>query len=145
MSASISASSGCPLYVVFIPAFVRGWNWIRPFGLVYGGALTHGMITYMAEGIFGRMATEGWADGALCAGCVEPNTLMYLAANSAYLVIPALMIVRMWRRDPFGDSTAPDEDRPPITIDLSGDEPVVMIGDRAVRAELLRESPPPSA
>ena len=58
VSAWISAFVWLPLYLMFVPAFVRGWNWIRPFGLVYGGALTHGMITYMAEGIFGRMATD---------------------------------------------------------------------------------------
>ncbi len=143
VSAWISAFIWLPLYLVFIPAFVRGWNWVRPFGLVYGGALTHGMITYMAEGIFGRMATEGWADAALCAGCVEPNTLYYLAANSAYLIVPALMIIRMWKRNPFGERADLEPAGPTVTIDLSGDEPVVLIGERALRAELLQDLPPP--
>lgn len=117
VSAWISAFVWLPMYVVFVFAFVRGIDRIRPFGLVYGGALTHGMITYMSEGIFGRVATESWADPSLCPGCVEPNTLYYLAANSAYLIVPALMIVRMWKPHPF---TAPVvlEAEPDIVIDL---------------------------
>ncbi|MDH3248975.1 MAG: hypothetical protein OEQ47_08440, partial [Acidimicrobiia bacterium] len=82
-----------------------------------GGALTHGMITYMSEGIFGRVATEDWADPTLCPGCVEPNTLYYLAANSAYLIVPALMIVRMWRPHPFTGEVAVEAE-PDIVIDL---------------------------
>ncbi len=143
VSAWISAFVWLPLYLFFIPAFMRGWNWIRPFGLVYGGALTHGMITYMAEGIFGRVATEGWADAVSCAGCVEPNTLYYVGANAAYLLVPALMIVRMWKRDPFGEAAGPELSQLPVTIDLSGDEPVVTIGERTLQAEILEELPPP--
>ena len=75
------------------------------------------MITYMAEGIFGRMATSGWADPALCAGCVEPNTAFYLAANTPYLLVPALMIARMWRPLPFGVAQPASQD-PTITVDL---------------------------
>lgn len=137
VSAWISAFIWLPLYLLFIPGFIRGWNWLRPLGLVYGGALTHGMITYMAEGIFGRMATSGWADPALCAGCVEPNTWYYLAANSAYLIVPALMIVRMWRPHPFGEPAPVAPDRRPVEIDLRGDEPVVRIGDEVFSAEVL--------
>lgn len=81
VSAWISAFVWLPTYAIFVLGFVRVWNGIRPLGLVYGGALTHGMITYMAEGLFGKMATEGWADPALCSGCVEPDTWLYLAAN----------------------------------------------------------------
>lgn len=141
VSAWISAFIWLPLYLVFIPAFIRGWNWIRPFGLVYGGALTHGMVTYMAEGIFGRMATDGWADAALCAGCVEPDVGYYLLANSAYLIVPALMILRMWRPNPFGTHPPPASE--PITIDLRGEEPTVMIGDDVYGAQVMPDVPPP--
>lgn len=117
VSAWISAFVWLPLYVLFVFAFVRGVDRIRPFGLVYGGALTHGMITYMSEGIFGSVATEGWADPALCPGCVEPDTLYYLAANSAYLLVPALMIVRMWKPHPFSKKHTLEAE-PDIVIDL---------------------------
>ena len=140
VSAWISAFVWLPTYVVFVAGFVRGWNWIRPLGLVYGGALAHGMVTYMSEGIFGRMAQTGWADAAICAGCTEPNTLYYLAANSMYLIVPALMIVRMWRDEPFGslmpvpaEEILPSE---PIMIDLRSDETAVELG------ELSKESSP---
>jgi hypothetical protein len=139
VSAWISAFVWLPMYVLFIVGFIKGWNRIRPFGLVYGGALTHGMITYMADGIFGRVAAEGWADPALCPGCVEPNTLYYLAANLPYLVVPALMVIRMWRNDPFGVAEARSIPAPTghVTIDLRGDEPVVRIGDQEVTPDVI--------
>ncbi len=129
VSAWISAFIWLPLYVVFIYGFVRGVDRIRPFGLVYGGALTHGMITYMSEGIFGRVATEGWADPSLCPGCVEPNTLYYLAANGAYLLVPAFMIIRMWKPNPFTiEREAPVlEPQPDIVIDLRSETPVAEV------------------
>lgn len=127
VSAGISAFVWLPLYVVFVFGFARGIDRIRPFGLVYGGALTHGMITYMAEGIFGRVATEGWANPAMCPGCVEPNTLYYLAANSAYLLVPALMIVRMWRAFPFTrEVEAVSDTDQALVIDLRSDGAAVV-------------------
>ncbi len=126
-SAFISAFVWLPMYFFFLLGFIKGWNKIRIPGLVYGGALTHGMITYMAEGTLGFMATEGWADPLLCAGCVEPQTWRYLMANLPYLIVPALMIVRMWKPNPFG---APDgaEIGDRVLVDLTGAEPVVSIG-----------------
>lgn len=139
VSAWISAFVWLPTYVVFVAGFVRGWNWIRPLGLVYGGALAHGMLSYMAEGIFGNMATVDWADPALCAGCVEPNTLYYLAANSMYLIVPALMIFRMWKDNPFGTlvpelqgQAAPHADADVderLVVDLRSGEPAIEIAD----------------
>ncbi len=127
VSAWISAFVWLPTYVIFVLGFLKGWNGIRPLGLVYGGALTHGMITYMAEGVFGRMATSGWADPALCAGCVEPNTAFYLAANTPYLLLPALMIARMWRPLPFGIAQPALVEEPQITIDLRQDSAAVEV------------------
>lgn len=140
VSAGISAFIWLPLYLFFIAAFIKGWNSARPLGLVYGGALTHGMITYMAQGIFGSMATQGWADPALCPGCVEPNTLYYLAANLPYLLIPALMIWRMWKPNPFGAPVVDSRRREEVTVDLTGDDPVVRLGDRVVEPDRVLEA-----
>jgi hypothetical protein len=137
VSAWISAFVWLPMYALFIYGFVRGVDRIRPFGLVYGGALTHGMITYMSEGIFGRVATEGWADASLCPGCVEPNTMYYLAANIAYLIVPALMIARMWKPHPFtrlrvdGDAVPATDGE--VVIDLRSDEAEVSLSDQVER------------
>jgi len=93
------------------------------------------MVTYMSEGIFGQMAQAGWADQAICAGCVEPNTLYYLAANSMYLIVPALMVVRMWRDAPFGilesgaKTPSLEPQAEPLVVDLRADEPAIEIGD----------------
>jgi hypothetical protein len=126
-SAFISAFVWLPLYFYFLLGFIKGWNRIRVPGLVYGGALTHGMITYMAEGTMGWMATEGWADPALCAGCTEPQTWFYLLANMPYLLIPLLMIIRMWKPHPFGKPVPASSATPEVLVDLSGYEPVVSI------------------
>lgn len=131
-SAFISAFVWLPLYFFFLIGFVKGWNRIRIPGLVYGGALTHGMITYMAEGTLGFMATEGWADPLLCAGCSDPQTWRYLLANGLYLIVPALMIIRMWKPNPFGSSTE-EEAGAEVLVDLSGDDPVVSIDGVPVR------------
>ena len=98
VSAAISAFVWLPLYVFFVLGFVKGWNHIRVPGLVYGGALTHGMITYMAEGMFGQVATEGWQQ---LPECVPPDTTYYFFTNLPYLLVPALMIWRMWKPNPF--------------------------------------------
>jgi hypothetical protein len=136
VSAWISAFVWLPMYFVFLIGFVRGIDRIRPFGLVYGGALTHGMITYMSEGIFGRVATEGWADPTLCPGCVEPNTLFYVGANIAYLLVPALMIVRMWRPYPFTGQATPAEaptGEDDVVIDLRGEDVEVLLREPGAR------------
>lgn len=99
VSAFISAFIWLPLYVYFVAGFVRGNARIRVPGLIYGGALTHGMITYMAEGMFGQVAREGWR---LLPEVQQPDTAYYFWVNLPYLLLPALMIVRMWRPDPFG-------------------------------------------
>lgn len=102
VSAWISAFVWLPLYVYFVIGFYRGNNNIRVPGLIYGGALTHGMITYMAEGMFGYVAQGGWSDPALCPGCVEPDLFRYFYTNVPYLILPFLMIIRMWKPNPFG-------------------------------------------
>ncbi len=135
-SAFISAFVWLPLYFYFLLGFIKGWNGIRVPGLVYGGALTHGMITYMAEGTLGFMATEGWADPLLCAGCVEPQTWRYLMANLPYLIVPALMIIRMWKPNPFGAVRA-GEVSSAVTLDLTGDEPVVSIDGVPVEVQVV--------
>jgi hypothetical protein len=135
-SAFISAFVWLPLYFYFLLGFIKGWNGIRVPGLVYGGALTHGMITYIAEGTLGFMATEGWADPLLCAGCVEPQTWRYLMANLPYLIVPALMIVRMWKPNPFG-AVRDGEVSSAVILDLTGDEPVVSIDGVPVEVKVV--------
>lgn len=99
VSAWISATLWLPLYIYFLIGFYKGNNNIRTWGLVYGGALAHGMITYMAEGMFGQVATEGWKHIAYC---VQPDTWYYFWVNLPYLLVPILTIIRLWKPNPFG-------------------------------------------
>lgn len=99
VSAWISAFIWLPLYIYFVIGFVRGWNHIRVPALIYGGALTHGMITYMAEGMYGWWATTGWKD---LPNTTEPDTLYYFLTNLPYLLVPLFTIIRMRKPNPFG-------------------------------------------
>jgi hypothetical protein len=91
------------MYVFFVFGFIRGNNNIRVPGLIYGGALSHGMITYMAEGMFGQVAKEGWKT---LPQCTAPDTMHYFWVNLPYLVVPILMMIRMWKPNPFGKQDA---------------------------------------
>ena len=98
-SAWISAFIWLPLYFYFVIGFYKGWEKVRVPGLVYGGALTHGMITYIAEGTLGYWATEGWKT---IEGCTKPDVAYYMRANLPYLIVPFLTIIRLWKPNPFG-------------------------------------------
>jgi len=104
-SAWISAIIFLPLHIYFVAAFAKGWNKVRLPALLYGGAMVHGMLTYMAEGLYGQVAAEGWKNTALCAGCRQPDKFLYIAANLMYLIIPLLLIFRVRKSDTFGKET----------------------------------------
>jgi EXPERA (EXPanded EBP superfamily) len=80
-----------PLYVYFVHGFVRGRNRIRPFGLMYAGALTLAMLMIFAEELWSPV--PGWA---------SPRPGKFAAYNLPYLVVPILMGLRMRSPYPFG-------------------------------------------
>jgi steroid 5-alpha reductase family enzyme len=88
--AFISAVVWGPLYIFFVICFIRGWNMIRNFGLIYGAALSSTMIIYMVDGMFGVNAS--------------PSPIFFFAVNVMYFIIPFSMIFRMWKPRPFGHS-----------------------------------------
>jgi len=88
IGAFISAVVWGPLYVFFVICFIRGWNLIRNFGLIYGAGLSSTMIIYMADGMFGVNAS--------------PAPLLFFAVNIMYFLVPFSMIFRMWKPRPFG-------------------------------------------
>jgi hypothetical protein len=80
-----------PLYLYFVHGFVRGRNRIRPFGLMYAGALTLAMLMIFAEELWSPV--PGWA---------SPRPGKFTAYNLPYLVVPILMGLRMRSPYPFG-------------------------------------------
>lgn len=88
IGAFISAVVWGPLYVFFVICFIRGWNIIRNFGLIYGAALSSTMIVYMADGMFGINGSS--------------SPLYFFAVNILYFLVPLSMIFRMWKPRPFG-------------------------------------------
>jgi hypothetical protein len=57
-------------------------------------------------------------------------------ANLPYLIVPALMIVRMWKPNPFG-AVRDGEVSSAVILDLTGDEPVVSIDGVPVEVKVV--------
>ena len=72
-------------------AFARGLNGVRPLALMYGAVLGFGVVEFFGwEYLSGQMAT---------------NLPVFLGANGPYLLVPILLVLRMWRPMPFGTAT----------------------------------------
>jgi uncharacterized membrane protein (UPF0136 family) len=80
-----------PFYVAACYAFLRGRNWIRVPALVWSGLMLANVLIILMEERYG--ATP------------PPNFLLVVGANLTWLLTPLLMILRMWRDNPFGSRT----------------------------------------
>ena len=77
-----------PFYVVATYAFVRGKNWIRMPSVIYASILMTNVIIILGEERAGQ-----WA---------SPDFPLVLLANLPWLVLPLVIIGRMWRSErPF--------------------------------------------
>lgn len=80
-----------PFYLVLVYSFVRGWNRVRPWALLYVGGMTHGVIEFMY-----------WE---YAIGPPPGNPLVFWAFNAPYVIVPILLGFRMWKPMPFGAAT----------------------------------------
>jgi hypothetical protein len=69
-------------------AFARGVNGVRPLALMYSGAMIVGVLEFF-----------GWE---LASGMMATNLGVFFAFNGPYLLVPLLLVVRMWQPNPFG-------------------------------------------
>jgi hypothetical protein len=102
---TISALVFGPFYLVLIYAFVRGRNWIRLPAIFYAGMIVQGTVVYLAVGILGDAPLLARACDGTCAGFTDyrfTDVAMALVYNLPYIVVPPLLVARMWRADPFG-------------------------------------------
>ncbi|HAI76724.1 MAG TPA: DUF2781 domain-containing protein, partial [Microscillaceae bacterium] len=77
----ISAFVWGPFYLVLVYAFIQGKNWIRLPALMYGAALTYGMVVVFVEEFY---------------GAVPPTHAgLFLAFNLPYKIMPVLLLIRM--------------------------------------------------
>ncbi len=77
-----------PLAAYLAYAFFRGDARARPVGLLYAGAMIAGMVEFFAW---------EWASGT------PPTHLaVFFAFNGPYLLVPLLVLARMWKPRPFG-------------------------------------------
>jgi hypothetical protein len=110
---AISAFLFGPFYIVLIISFIKGWNRIRPFALVYAGMIIESMIVLVGVEfagdfpLFELMGAEGVKDAAELAEMGLTQTLQvtspgkFLLINMPYKLFPLLLALRMWRPEPF--------------------------------------------
>ena len=82
-----------PFYVLAIYAFARQRNWIRIPAIVYATVLLTIMPIVLGEQYYGEHAT--------------PKPLLVTAVYSAYVVMPLLIIARVWSPDVFSPAGKP--------------------------------------
>ena len=79
-----------PFYLIASIAIIKKKDWIRMPCIIYASFMMCKILVLMAEGTFGQ-----WK---------SPCPLVYNAAHSAYLIIPALLIAHCWINEhPFSD------------------------------------------
>lgn len=76
-----------PLNLLMVWGFLRGDDRIRSPALVFAGAQMTTMTCYLGFEALGPIPPLSWP--------------LVLAANGPYLLVPALLIARMWRPLPF--------------------------------------------
>jgi hypothetical protein len=77
-----------PFYAASIYAYIRGRDWIRLPSLLYGASIITIVCIILSEEYGGPHAT--------------PHFAIVLLLNLPWIIIPALIIVRMWRAEhPF--------------------------------------------
>jgi hypothetical protein len=81
-----------PFYLVLVYAFVRGKEQIRLFALLYAAAMIHGFAEFMT-----------WE---YTLGFPPRHPLVFWAFNGPYGLVPLLLIVRMWKPNPFSARAA---------------------------------------
>lgn len=81
-----------PLDLLVVYAFLRGRAWIRTPALVGCGMQVACMLCYFIFEARGPYPPGSWP--------------VVLAANGPYLLVPLLLVARLWRPDPFGPGRA---------------------------------------
>ena len=91
LTLGISAFILGPFYLVLIYAFVRGRDWIRLPAIFYAGIPVMGTTLYLGVGLLGDAGVD----------YKFLDTAKVLASNLPYIVVPLLLVARMWRPHPF--------------------------------------------
>ena len=110
-----------PFYVVLVLAFIKGWNGIRPWALLYAGMILESMfillfVEFRGEAeLFSQIAAQLKPDSELGAAGITAslkatNIPKVLAFYLPYVIAPALLAIRMWRPGPFSDGRVRERD-----------------------------------
>lgn len=102
-SAGVSALVFGSFYLVLIYAFVRGRDWIRLPAVFYAGMVVQTTFLVLVVGFSGDAPLFKTVCGAAYTGFDYTFTDVpkVLAYNVPYIVVPLLLVARMWRSHPF--------------------------------------------
>lgn len=92
-------------YVVLVYAFVRGRDWIRLPAAFYAGMVVEATFLVLVVGFAGDAPLFKRVCGAAYTGFDYTFTDVpkVLAFNVPYIVVPLLLVARMWRSHPFSE------------------------------------------
>ena len=76
-----------PFYLFAIYAYIDGREWVRLPSLLYAAAILTIMTMIIAESFFGDYAT--------------PYPFIHLAVHIPWIVFPIIILIRMWKPNPF--------------------------------------------
>jgi hypothetical protein len=101
--AGVSALVFGPFYLVLIYAFIKGRDWIRLPAVFYAGMVAQTTFLVLVVGFAGDAPLFKMVCGAAYTGfdytfTDVPKVLVY---NVPYIVVPLLLVARMWRSHPF--------------------------------------------
>ncbi len=106
VGASVSAVVFGTFYLVAIYAFVRGRDWIRLPSFIYTGMVVQTTFIVVMVGFTG----DAPLFRSVCGSDYDytfTNVAKALAYNLPYIVVPILLVARMWRPHPFTRPAAP--------------------------------------
>ncbi len=104
---ALSAFLFGPFYLVLIYAFVRGRNWIRVPAIFYAGMIVESVILYLSTAIQGDLPLFRQVLASTTFDVRALNLGKVLGFNLPYVMIPMLLVARMWRGRPFSRRASP--------------------------------------
>lgn len=103
-ASGISAVVFGTYYVAAIYAFIRGRDWIRLPTFLYAGMIVQSTALFLTVGLVGDAPLFRTVCGSAYSGFDYTFTDVpkVVFGNVPYIVVPLLLVVRMWRPKPFG-------------------------------------------
>ena len=85
----INLLSLLPYAFIALFGFLRGWNWVRNWGIVFSSFTLYSLFLCIGCSLYGATPT--------------PNPPIFVAVYIPYAILPILVIMRLWADKPFSE------------------------------------------